>query len=139
MKKRGKPSSNAAASPPAAANPTKSFEIRFTPDAAADVKSLDGSVRNQLRKALERKLAIDPVAYGLPLRGPLSNFWKHQLANHRIVYRIYESQRIVVICAVGVRKEGDVQDIYRQLDAVIKTGRLADQLASVLRNLIPPK
>lgn len=139
MKKRRKPLSPAAASPRAQAHSSARFEILFTPDAAADVQSLDGSIRNQLRKILERKLATDPIAYGLPLRGPLSNFWKHQFANHRIIYRVYESQRIVVVCAVGVRKEGDVEDIYRQLDTVIKTGRLADQLASVLRNLIPPK
>lgn len=139
MKKRRKPPSAAATSPPAQAHSSARFEIRFTPDAAADAKSLDGSVRKQLRKTLERKLTIDPVAYGLPLRGPLSNFWKHQFASHRIVYRVYELQRVVVICAVGARKEGDVEDIYRQLDAVIKAGRLADQLASVLRNLIPPK
>lgn len=139
MKKRREPPSPAATSPPAQAHSSARFEILFTPDAAADVQSLDGSIRNQLRKILERKLATDPIAYGLPLRGPLSNFWKHQFANHRIIYRVYESQRIVVVCAVGVRKEGDVEDIYRQLDTVIKTGRLADQLASVLRNLIPPK
>lgn len=139
MKKCRKPPSPAATTLSAQTHSTASFEIRFTPDAAADAKSLDGSIRNQLRRTLERKLAIDPVAYGLPHRGPLSNFWKHQFANHRIVYRVYESQRVVVICAVAARKEGDVEDIYRQLDSVIKTGRLADQLASVLRNLIPPK
>jgi len=38
---------------------------------------------------------------------------------------------------VGVRKQGDAQDIYRQLESVAKTGRLAEQLASVLKNLLP--
>ena len=139
MKKRRKPPSPGVTAPPVQSHSSATFEILFTPDAAADVKSLGGSIRNQLRKIPERKLATDPFAYGLPLRGPLSSFWKHQFANHRIIYRVYESQRIVVVCAVGARKEGDVEDIYRQLDAVINTGRLADQLATVLRNLIPPK
>lgn len=112
------------------------FELRFTADAAADIKGLDGSVRKQLRKVLEKKLAIDPEGYGLPLRGALTNYWKHEFGNHRIVYRIYPAQRVVAVCAVGVRKQGDVEDIYRQLESVAKTGRLAEQLADVIKKLV---
>jgi mRNA interferase RelE/StbE len=115
------------------------FELRYTPDAAADIKALDGSVRHQLRKVLEKKLAVDPEAYGLPLRGSLVGYWKHQFANHRVIYRIYPALRVVVVCAVGVRKQGDAEDIYNQLESLAKTGRLAEQLASVLKNLLPPK
>lgn len=131
------------ASPPAQIpqepRPKPAFDLRYTPDAAADIKALDGSVRNQLRKVLEKKLAMDPEAYGLPLRGSLTGYWKHQFGNHRIVYRIYPAHRVVVVCAVGVRKQGDIEDIYRQLESVAKTGRLAEQLASVLRNLLHEK
>jgi len=127
--------------PPAAgeAQPTSPFEMRFTSDAAADIKNLDGSIRRQLRKVLEKKLAIDPEGYGLPLRGPLANYWKHQFGNHRIIYRIYSEPRLVVVYAVGVRKQGDAEDIYRQLESLSKTGRLAEQLTRVLRNLRPEK
>jgi mRNA-degrading endonuclease RelE of RelBE toxin-antitoxin system len=120
--------------------PSKSpFELRYTSDAAQDIKALDGSVRNQLRKVLEKKLAADPEGYGLPLRGPLAGYWKHQFGNHRVVYRIYPQHHVVVVCSVGVRKQGDAEDIYRQLESVAKTGRLAEQLAAVLRNLLPSK
>jgi mRNA-degrading endonuclease RelE of RelBE toxin-antitoxin system len=115
------------------------FELRYTSDAAADIKSLDGSVRKQLRKVLEKKLAVDPEGYGLTLRGPLVGYWKHQFGNHRVVYRIYSEHHVVVVCAVGIRKQGDAEDIYRQLESVAKTGRIAEQLASVLKNLLLPK
>lgn len=128
-----------AAPPLEGARSTLPFELRYTPDAAADIKALDGSVRNQLRKVLEKKLAVDPEGYGLPLRGSLAGYWKHQFGNHRVVYRIYPQQHVVVVCSVGVRKQGDAEDIYRQLESVAKTGRLAEQLAAVLRNLFPPK
>ena len=124
---------------PEEAGPRRPYELRYTPDAAAEIKALDGSVRKQLRRVLEKKLAIDPEGYGLPLRGSLAGYWKHQFGNHRVVYRIYPEQRFVVVCAVGGRKQGDAEDIHRQLEAVVKTGRLAEQLASVLRNLVPPK
>lgn len=115
------------------------FELRYTLDAAADIQSLDGSVRKQLRKVLEKKLAVDPEGYRLPLRSSLAGYWKHQFGNHRVVYRIYPEHHVVVVCAVGVRKQGDAEDIYRQLESVAKTGRLAEQLASVLKNLLLPK
>ena len=138
MSKRRKPPSSPALHPEEAP-PKLPFELRYTPDAAAEIKILDGSVRNQLRKVLEKKLGVDPEGYGLPLRGSLAGYWKHQFGNHRVVYRIYPPYYVVVICSVGIRKQGDAEDIYKQLESVAKTGRLAEQLASVLRNLLPRK
>ena len=136
-KRRQKPSLAAPSSDEPRSKPP--FELRYTSDAAADIQALDGGVRNQLRKVLEKKLAVDPEGYGLPLRGALAGYWKHQFASHRVVYRIYLHHHTVVVCSVGVRKMRDAEDIYRQLESVAKTGRLAEQLASVLRNLLPPK
>jgi mRNA-degrading endonuclease RelE of RelBE toxin-antitoxin system len=136
MKQRPK----SAARVPAAGHTARieeAFQLRFTPGAAADIRDLDGSVRNQLRKVLEKKLAVNPEGYGLPLRGALANFWKHEFANHRVIYRIYPQIRLVAICAVGIRKQGDAADIYRQLESVAKSGRLAEQLASVLKKILP--
>ena len=126
-------------SSPGAAGSKSPFELRYTPDAAADIKALDGSVRKQLRKVLEKKLAVDPEGYGLPLRGSLAGYWKHQFGNHRVIYRFYSERRGVVVCSVGVRKQGDVEDIYRQMESVAKTGRLAEQLAVVLKQVLPKK
>ena len=88
---------------------------------------------------MEKKLTVDPEGYRLPLHGSLAGYWKHQFGNHRLVYRIYPAHHMVVVCAVGVRKQGDAEDIYRQLESVAKTGRLAERLASVLKNLLPLK
>ncbi len=115
------------------------FELRYTPDAARDIGDLHGSVRKQLKKVLEKKLAVDPEGYGLPLRGPLAKYWKHEFATHRVVYRIYHQHRTVAGCAVGSRKQRDAEDIYRQLEAVVRSGRLAARVASVLGNILPKK
>jgi mRNA-degrading endonuclease RelE of RelBE toxin-antitoxin system len=138
MKKRQK----RPASPPSIAERAQRkprFELGYTADAARDIKSLDESIRGQVRRVLERKLALDPEGHGLPLRSPLANYWKHEFRNHRIIYRIYPNQRVVLVCAVGIRKQGDVEDIYRRLESVALTGRLAGQLASALKNLLPNK
>jgi mRNA interferase RelE/StbE len=117
--------------------PKAPYDVKFTEDAGAEIKGLDGSVRKQLRNVLEKKLAVNPEGYGLPLRGILTNYWKHEFGSHRIIYRFYPDLRIVAVCAVGARKQGDKEDVYRQLESVAKTGRLAEQLASVFKKILP--
>src|SRR5437870_12733601 len=102
---RGRKQPSPAAPSPQQAHRQAAFELRYTPDAAADIKALDGSVRNQLRKVLEKRLAIDPERYGLPLRGPLAGYSKHQFGNHRDDYRIYSQHYAVVVCGVGVHTQ----------------------------------
>jgi mRNA-degrading endonuclease RelE of RelBE toxin-antitoxin system len=115
------------------------YSILFTGDAFGDVKALDGSIKNKLKKVLTKKLTIDPQGYGLPLRSPLNLFWKHEFASHRVIYRIYEEKSLVVICAVGPRKQGDAADVYEQFQALAQTGKVAQQIADVLNSLAPGK
>jgi mRNA interferase RelE/StbE len=115
------------------------YSIVFTGDAFGDIKALDGSIKNKLKKVLTKKLAVDPQGYGLPLRSPLNLYWKHEFAAHRVIYRIYEEKRLVVICAVGPRKQGDAADVYERFEALAQTGKVAQQIADVLASLGPGK
>jgi mRNA interferase RelE/StbE len=115
------------------------YSIVFTADAFADIKALDGSIKNKLKKVLTKKLAVDPQGYGLPLRSPLKLYWKHEFAAHRVIYRIYEEKRLVAICAVGSRKQGDAADVYERFEALAQTGKVAQQIADVLASLGPGK
>jgi mRNA-degrading endonuclease RelE of RelBE toxin-antitoxin system len=114
------------------------FEIKFTFDAAKDVQRLDGSIKQKLKNTLTRKLAVDPDGYGTPLRAELVNYYKHEFATHRIIYRIYPLKKLVVICAVGPRKSGDLQGLYNQLGKLVQSGRLAEQIQAVLRSILDP-
>ena len=115
------------------------YSIAFTRDAFGDVKALDGSIKDKLKNVLTKKLAIDPQGYGLLLRSPLNLYWKHEFSTHRVIYRIYEEKRLVVICAVGPREQGDVEHAYKQFQALAQTGKVAQQIAEVLGSLVPRK
>jgi mRNA interferase RelE/StbE len=118
--------------------PAPKYEVVFTEDARNDIAALDGSVKKQLEKVIKKKIAVDPQGYGTPLRSSLSGYWKHEFANHRLIYQILpEEKKIVVVCAVGPRKAGDVADIYFQLNKVAESGRLAEQVTSVLETILP--
>lgn len=115
------------------------YSVAFTHDAFADVKALDGSIKARLKKVLTKKLAMDPHGYGLPLRSPLNLYWKHEFSTHRVVYRIYEEKRLVVICPVGPRKQGDAADAVERFQALAQAGKVAQQVAEVLGSLAPRK
>jgi mRNA-degrading endonuclease RelE of RelBE toxin-antitoxin system len=108
------------------------YEILFTSDAKNDVGSLDGSIKKRLRGVLTKKLAVDPEGYGTPLRAALAGFWKHEFASHRVIYRIYPDQAVVVVCAVGKRQGEDVTDVYKQLESLIRAGKIAEQIVAVM-------
>ncbi len=110
------------------------YAIRFTADAKREVESLDGSIRKQLRRLLEKKMAIHPAQYGEPLAGVLKGYWSHHFAAHRVIYRIYDDVRLVLVCAVGARRAGHLSDVYRHFEALVEAGRTARQILDVLRS-----
>jgi mRNA-degrading endonuclease RelE of RelBE toxin-antitoxin system len=113
------------------------FQVKFVEDAGGEVRGLDGSIKQKLKKVLEKKLSVDPEGYGTPLRAELVNYYKHEFADHRIIYRIYQDKKLVVVCAVGPRKRGDTEDVYKQLGKVVASGKLAAQIQEVLKVLLP--
>jgi mRNA interferase RelE/StbE len=115
--------------------PLPDYVIGFIDDAKEDVARLDGSIRKRLKKVLTGKLAVDPESYGTPLRGSLTGYWKHEFASHRIIYRVYQDKRLVLVCAVGKRQGEHVSDVYRQLEAVVRAGDLARQIQTILKKL----
>jgi mRNA-degrading endonuclease RelE of RelBE toxin-antitoxin system len=118
--------------------PAPKYEVVFTEDARNDIGALDGSVKKQLEKVIKKKIAVNPEGYGTPLRSPLSGYWKHEFANHRLIYQILpEEKKIVVVCDAGPRKAGDVADIYFQLNKVAESGRRAEQVTSILETILP--
>jgi mRNA-degrading endonuclease RelE of RelBE toxin-antitoxin system len=112
------------------------FETKFTLDGLKDVQGLDGSIKRKLKNTLNKKLASNPLGYGTPLRAPLVNYYKHEFATHRIIYRAYAARNLVIICAVGPRKSGDVEDVYQQFSKLVQSGRIAAQIQAVLQNIL---
>lgn len=54
-------------------------------------------------------IAVDPKKPGVkPLRHELKGLWKSRVGNYRIVFRVEEGRLLVLVIAVGDRKE-----IYR--------------------------
>ena len=98
------------------------YSIEFIPEAAADYKSLDGSVKKKVNKKLE-ELSKNPFLgeyLGNKFNIDLTGFYKLYVDNKkiRIVYRLLgEEIEIIEVWGIGKR---DKKEIYRLIGHRLK-------------------
>ncbi|TKS62361.1 MAG: plasmid stabilization system [Nitrospira sp.] len=73
----------------------------------------DRRVRDKIRDRIDG-LAEEPEKQGKPLTGELTGYRSLRVVGqrYRIVYRIEEGKVLVLVMALGIRKEGSGKDIY---------------------------
>lgn len=98
------------------------YGIEVTPAALEMLKGMkDRRIVGQIVQRIDR-LRDDPEKQGKPLLGELSGYRSVRAAGqrYRVIYRIQDTSVIVIIVAVGIRKEGDKSDIYRLVQKMIR-------------------
>ncbi|MBF0511260.1 MAG: type II toxin-antitoxin system RelE/ParE family toxin [Candidatus Omnitrophica bacterium] len=68
-----------------------------------DLVIIPVNIKERIRKAIETRLLIDPVNYGLPLRKSLQGHRKLRVGDYRVIYRI--EHKTVIILKIGHRKD----------------------------------
>ena len=109
------------------------FVLKFTDFGLADVKALPKNVRNALKKELLKKVSKDPTGCSEGLSGPLRDFRSFHFGSHRVVYRVFEDFKAVTIVGIGAHSPKAKADIYRKLEALAETGRVAESILVSLR------
>ena len=77
--------------------PTYHHEI---PD---DLVNIPANLKERIRRAIETRLLIDPINYGLPLRKSLQGHRKLRVGDYRLIYRIEGKQ--IIILKIGHRRD----------------------------------
>ncbi len=108
------------------------YSLGFTSEAADNVRQLPKNVRNRLKTALTGEFAEDPVGCSLELREPLAEFRCFHWEKYRIVFKVEEKLGSVAIVGVGLRSPQSVTNVYRRLEALANTGKLAEQMQQAL-------
>lgn len=79
-------------------------------------------------KLLERiaQLENEPENQGKPLTDDLSGFRSVRAIGqrYRIIYKLKDEQVLVIVAAVGIRREGDRSDIYKIAQRLLRSGLL---------------
>ena len=82
-------------------------------------------IQDAIRKRI-RGLVTDPEKQGKPLGGPLRGFRSVRVYHerYRVLYRVDRTEVVVMVVALGIRKEGDRQDIYALAQKLLRSGLL---------------
>ena len=86
------------------------FVIKYTESVIkSDLPKINKKEKEQICKAIEKKLVELPHVYGKPLRLSLIGFRKLRVGNYRVIFEIKDKE--VVVYAIGHRK--NIYDIAR--------------------------
>jgi len=88
------------------------YRILFTKEAKKNIQKLDPSIMKIVRKAIE-SLAVNPDK-GKPLAYELAGLRSLRTSDYRIIYRIKEKELIIIVIALGHRKE-----VYKKLKELL--------------------
>ena len=84
------------------------FNIALTKDVVSiHIPALPKENAEQIRRAIEQRLTVDPVGLGKPLRNNLKGFFRLRVGDYRVVYRV--QGETVIISVIKHRK-----DVYEQ-------------------------
>lgn len=82
------------------------FKVFYLPEVVKkQIPKLSLPARNRIKKAIEKKLAIDPVAFGKPLQYSLKGLRRLRVDDYRIIYKIDENELKITIVKIAHRKE----------------------------------
>lgn len=81
------------------------FIIEYDVDIEKKLKVLPKSIREVIRKTIEKKLTVDPIAFGKPLRYSLKGFRRLRIGDYRVIYKIIEDKILVLIIDIDHRKD----------------------------------
>ena len=98
------------------------WSISFTHKALEMLQGIkDRRIREKICERIDG-LTEDPEKQGKPLVGELSSYRSIRAVGqrYRIIYRVEESVVLVVVVAVGIRKEGGRKDIYNLAKKLIR-------------------
>jgi len=82
------------------------WSYSFAEQARKEFLRLDRQVQKQILRYFDTRLAGtgNPRRFGKALRGDLAGVWRYRVGDHRILCHIKDKQLLILIVAVGHRK-----------------------------------
>ena len=102
------------------------YAVRITKTAAQMVRDIsDKRIQRLLIERAER-LSDEPDKQGSPLTSSLSGYRDCRAIGqrYRIIYRIENDEEVVIVSAIGIRRDGDRKDIYALARRLLRQGLL---------------
>ncbi|HZS64560.1 MAG TPA: type II toxin-antitoxin system RelE/ParE family toxin [Xanthobacteraceae bacterium] len=86
---------------------TAGWRVEFDRDAARELRKLGIPAQRAILRYLRQRIATaeDPRRFGHALSGDLKGLWRYRVGDHRIVAAIEDDRFVVLVVAVGHRRE----------------------------------
>ena len=81
------------------------YVIEYLQSVKVDFSSISKFNKEQIRKAIEKKLATNPIEFGKPLQYSLKGLRRLRVGDYRIIFKIEEQEKKVLVVKVGHRRE----------------------------------
>ena len=100
------------------------YRARFLRTFLKEEKKLDTDMKERVIKAIEE--ILDEPYSGLNLKGDLKEYWKKRVGKYRIIYKVDESEKIVVLDFLfSKRKASTLRFLFWQGCFVVYCEKLA--------------
>jgi mRNA interferase RelE/StbE len=102
------------------------WNIKLTMPALRQFAAIkDTRIKEQISRRINT-LADNPEQQGKPLSNELTGYYSVRAVaqRYRILYRLETDQIIVVVVAMGIRKDGDKKDVYALAKKMARLGLL---------------
>ena len=102
------------------------WNIKLTQPALRQFAAIkDSRIREQISRKINA-LTDNPEKQGKPLSDELTGYYSVRAVaqRYRILYRLEADQIIVVVVAMGIRKDGDKKDVYALAKKMARLGLL---------------
>jgi mRNA-degrading endonuclease RelE of RelBE toxin-antitoxin system len=109
------------------------YVLKFTSEALADIKTIPKHLKGPLKRALLEKVAVEPHGCSHELHGELNRYRSFTWREYRVVYRVFDDLKAVAVVGLGLRSAQSKENIYRRLETLARTGKLAQGMLFSLR------
>jgi hypothetical protein len=109
------------------------YVLEFTSEALADITTIPKHLKGPLKRVLLQKVAVDPNGCSHELHGELSGYRSFTWREYRVVYRVFDDLKAVAVVGLDLRSPHSKENIYRRLETLARTGKLAQGLLFSLR------
>jgi mRNA-degrading endonuclease RelE of RelBE toxin-antitoxin system len=111
------------------------YALKFTHEALKDIKTIPKHFKGPLKGALLKKVAVDPIGCSHELDGELSGYRSFKWRQYRVVYKVFVDLRAVAVVGLSLRSAQWKENMYRRLETLARTGKLAEGVLFSLRGI----
>jgi hypothetical protein len=110
------------------------YVLKFTSDAIADIKTvIPKHLKGPLQKELLEKVAVDPLRCSHELQHALHGYRSFVWQEYRVIFRVFDDLKAIAVVGAGLWSPESTKNIYRRLEILAQTGKLAQGVLFSLR------